>query len=260
MNDISAKPIPLAPLDRLKELLPDLPAAKERRELGAALAKACEAIRTVKPFADGLDDAAALLAVCAGALGEDRSIVLASLDALSALAAELEAAATPDALDHVRFAVSKQLPAEMKTLHAAVGRAWRAHVRANLAGMAPLGEVLSRIPSTAKLGQKFRALGNEVAALEQSQKPAGQRLACLQSLLDRRQVLIDQLSEQGIDAEVVRFLQDIAAGWLPLSRLTETVRQWLERAGALGVFRVGWPDATSPPTRQEGEHNAPSDS
>lgn len=238
MNEIAKPSSALAPLDDLEALLPELPTAKERKELGKALATACQKIREIEGAAAGLDEVAALLTVCGDTITEERVEVLTCLDRITAMAREFIAAASYEELDHVRFTVAK-LPGELKTLETAAGRAWRTNVRSRLAGMTPLGDVLARIPQMASLGHQFRTLGRDASTLEQSNAPAVQRIARLQHLLSQRDTLMNDLSGMGIDAEVVSFLQDIASGLLPLSRLTDPIREWLDRVGATDVFRVG---------------------
>ena len=234
----------LAPLEALEALLPSIPQAKERKQLGVSLGNATAQAEKMEALVAALDSNATLLSLCAVDLGDDRGPVSGSLDTILQFARLAENAETAAQLDQVT-AQRTQIEFQVGNITERVQRAWSERVRKDLGGYAGLGAVLGRIESTAELGSNLGRLGQHADLLKRPTGPDAQRIAEHQRLAAQRDKLIADLGKAGIEADIVAFLNAIAQGSVSLAQVTRRIYDWLEEHDALPLFAA----SLVPPSR-----------
>src|SRR5438270_9707021 len=131
----------LAPLDLLEDLLPSLPAAIERSDLGEALDSALVAVRNQRQSFEQLERLQEAAPYIRNRLGEqDRLIFGATLRGLSDMGNLMARVNTAKDLDAVGNRVAN-VPAEVQSLTGIAVRVWSDHISAQLVPTTKLGDV-----------------------------------------------------------------------------------------------------------------------
>jgi len=223
------------PLEQLEQALGQIPAAKQRRHFGKALTEACDAVDPVDQWAPGLAELVPVLKACD--LDDVRGEMERALDELQRIAKSLSQCATVEDFEHVRVLVARA-PGECRQIAAAMERAWERRVRGEFKSIGALGRVLSKIEATHTLGESLLSLWQSAESLTRGIQNPTASVQELQTLLDQRQEVRGRFRTAGIGEQVAAFLEAIADGPVPVSHLTDEVREWLAKVEAEEAFKV----------------------
>jgi hypothetical protein len=97
---------------------------------------------------------------------------------------------------------------------------------------------LVNIPNTSKLGEKLLACGREAERTSSRQLPAMEWRDAILQLRSERTALEAERTAATQDPEVDAFLDALAENEATLRIVTTRVYDWLEKNGALDIFKV----------------------
>ena len=227
----------LAPLDLLEELLPSLPAAIERNDLGEALDSALVAVRNQRQGFEELERLQEAVPYIRKRLGQqDRLIFGATLHGLSDMGNLMAHVNTAKDLDAVRNRVAN-LPAEVQSLTGIVVRVWSDHISAQLVPTTKLGEVLKEIPKASAVATRVARLKQRVLLLG-GQLPGNVGNAEYEQCLKEADHIRTELSALGISDAVASYLRAVAEGSATLDTLTAEVLEWVQSSRLGKRFRI----------------------
>lgn len=117
---------------------------------------------------------------------------------------------------------------------------WRRYVADNTpAGADELLDALAKLSPVPDSVFRIQRTKRDMEALA-AKRPADpvQAVAQLQSLATEQRAAWDELDTDSIPPAVIRFIGDCAGNGVPLTRLTDEVRDWLRSHELLGAFRI----------------------
>lgn len=221
-------------LVELECLLPQLPEAVQQRRLGDSLKRAAEDLKGAQQVAEDLR--------CSTEIAELIDYRDDQLEEALERAEEIgEALENADSAERLAAALNDyrtELLASVRTLKSGVRARWR-QVRSERFGpLLGVGELLSGMKGEiSELGAQFVALNQNAMAVkdETSLKAMLEEVRLVFSEYERLKQVRGKLV--GAD-EVGDFLNAVAEGRARLSMVSDAVRTWLERNGALDRFSV----------------------
>jgi hypothetical protein len=226
-----------AALEQLETLLPELPSAVERRQIGESLGKTAEAIK------DSTRQIQRLIAVVEIAretgFNSDRNQAAALNDLIDASkdAAEMMLRAeTADQLRSVQEAY-RDFNLALVQVDRQLRPHWRRVVERDFTPLSAIGSLLGRIDSTSNLGQRLIACGREAEQISDRIAAEALRDAIVRLRQEREKLEAERISVTK-EPEVDEFLNALAEGDATLQLVTERVYSWLKKNGALDRFKI----------------------
>jgi hypothetical protein len=225
-------------LAELEGLLPDLPAAIARAQLGDIadrLATAFNDAQRQTQRLTALADAAALLTA-----DKDPAARAALTRAFDAAKEAAEAMADASDAEGLRVA-SEEYTAFKQSLNgvdAALRPVWRTLVDKHFRPLASVGVMLTSFPAAKELGARMQQTGKEAVASAESIRPAEELAAIIKRLLDRRSSLLNEQKNLAGGSDVDTFLEALTSNRATLNLLTPDVLDWLVRQNALTTLKV----------------------
>jgi hypothetical protein len=224
-------------LDALEALLPDLPAAADRRRLGDRLVQAIQDLKEAPSQARRLKALISLAeTVGFGASPDQRAMIGELRETAREVGAALEEADDEEGLKSAVYDYQKSLLPALATFDRGAREQWSSVVRDRFAPLIAFGELLEKIDNVADLGRSLADCGRRAQRLTSGS--AEDLLSNVTSLLAERDALQTERGEKIGDDDVGEFLNALAVGRATLDLITPDVRAWLDQNQALGRFRV----------------------
>jgi hypothetical protein len=224
-------------LDMLEALLPELPAAADRRRLGDRLVQAIQDLREAPSQARRLKSLIRLAEVVGFGASPDQRATLGELrETARDVGAALEEASDEESLKTAVYDYQKSLLPALATFDRGTREQWTTVVRDQFAPLVAFGELLEKIAGVADLGHRLADCGRRAQRL--SGGAAEDLLTGVTAMLAERDALQTERAQQIGDDEVGAFLNALAIGQATLALITPDVRAWLDENHALGRFRV----------------------
>jgi hypothetical protein len=224
-------------LIELEALLPQLPPAVERRQIGESLTRAAEKLR------DSGRQAARLQAVLDIARETDfRSDAARKedfdelLEETVALADDLERARTADDLRDA-CNVYDDFVKHLSGLDRQLRAHWRHRAHEEFRPLIAIGELLMKLDVAAGLGRQLVECGREAIEVRDN-IPAEDLRGTIVRVRDRQRELEKERVAMTSDTEVDAFLVALAEGRATLRLVTARVRSWLDENDALDRFGI----------------------
>lgn len=224
-------------LVELEESLPQIGPALERRRIGESLGKAVERLReadrTIARFRAVLD--------IAYETEFNREPLQADtlqelLDEADALATDLERALSADDLNHVE-AMYGDFIKSLSSVDRSLRGHWNRIAERDFRPLIAIGGLLENIGIAGDLGRRLRACGEEAIGIREG-VPAEQLRAAILRVRETRARLENERTSVTKNVEVDSFLTALADGRATLRLVTDGVREWLNRNGALDRFGI----------------------
>ena len=224
-------------LVELEVLLPQIGPALERRRIGESLGRAVEKLReadrTIARFRAILDianetefDQEPLQATTLGEL----------LDDAEALTTDLEKARSAEDLGLVEAMYGDFVKSLSRADRLLRGH-WNRIAERDFRPLIAIGELLENIGIASHLGHHLRECGEEAIGIRESLSAEQLRAAILR-VRETRTRLENELTSMTKNVEVDLFLAALADGRATLRMVTDGVREWLNRNGALDRFGI----------------------
>lgn len=222
---------------QLEELLPQLPAAIERRRIGESLGRTGEELRDapqqIQRFSAVLD------IVRETAFSSDTNQAAAMEDLLdSAVSAAnlMSSAQTADQLRSVQDRY-KEFTQALRNLDRQLRPHWIRVVDRDFGPLCAIGNLLEKIDGTAELGRRLTTCGRTAQKVGDKISAEDLRDVIVQLHRERAALEIERASVTK-DPETDRFLNALAVGKATLRLVTPRVQAWLEQNGALDQFTI----------------------
>jgi hypothetical protein len=227
-----------SPLENLEQLLPELPAAIERRSVGHMLAKTIEALNDSNRQAERLR---AVIDIARETGFETDSSQAAALEDVLTIARETaDELLKADTADQLRMAQEcySELKKSVNRIEVQQIRPhWRRVVQRDFEPFITIGSLLEQIDHTADLGRRLSACGSAAERTTEPMVAESLRDAIRKLRADRASLESERLSVTE-DPEVDSFLNALASGEATLKMVTERVHRWLVKNDALDRFAI----------------------
>jgi hypothetical protein len=225
------------PLLELEELLPQLPAAIERRRIGESLGKAAEELRDapqqIQRFSAVLD----IARETAFASDTNQAAAMEDLLECAVSAAKLMSSAqTADQLRSVQDGY-KEFTQALRNLDRQLRPHWSRVVDRDFGPLCAIGSLLEKIDGTAELGRRLTTCGRNAQKVGDKISAEDLRDVIARLHQERNALEIERASVTK-DPETDRFLNALAEGKATLRLVTPRVQAWLEQNGALDQFTI----------------------
>lgn len=225
-------------LTELEDLLTDLPAAVDQRNLGENLSKAtaslsasAERIKHIVVLKD--------LAECLDYTSEQRreEKLKEVLEVAWEVGDDLQTADEADKLDKAIYGYQNKLQSELRSLDRDLRLRWDEIVSKQFRSLATIGDLLAGLLGESDLGSKMATCGREAINLKDS-LPATDLLEAARRLLREYEELQSARKDELGDGDVAVFINALAEDQAVLQHVTEEVWAWLEENGSLNILKV----------------------
>lgn len=224
-------------LVQLEEILPELPAAVERRRFGEVLGKTAEALKDSAHLIDRLEAALQIAREIHFDAEKQQAATLQELIGTCEVTADIiEKAKTPDDLRLVQDTY-RELLAALVQAERQLRLYWRRIVERDFAPLRAVGELLEKIDRNSDLGKRLSTCGREAEQMSDRLPIPAMRDAIVHLQREREELEAERVSLTQ-EPEVDRFLNALAAGTATLQTVSSRVQKWLEKYDALDRFMV----------------------
>lgn len=224
-------------LEALEALLPQLPAAADRRRLGDRLVQATHDLKDAPTLARRLKSLLSLAKIVGYGVSPDQRAALGEVrEAAREVGAALEEANDEESLKLAVFDYQKTLLPTLAVFDRGAREQWTTVVKDRFAPLIAFGELLEKIDGVAELGRKLADCGRRAQRLTGGS--AEDLLFGVSAMLAECDALQAERAEKIGEDDVGEFLNALAVGRATLALITPEVRKWLEDNQALGRFRV----------------------
>lgn len=224
-------------IEELERLLPQVPAALERRSLGESLSRVASQLSEITTTAHRLCDIFKIADITGfGAAPEEAEKLDNLVYDANALASLLTQAHDAESLQKIDRHYP-QLKTTINNTLGAIRLRWRSHVSAEYRPLLSLGKLLSKIGDASSLGARMVKLSEDAAATL-SPMQVDQFKAAIVQLMQKRALLETEKTSFTANEQVDNFLTGLAQGQAKLRSVSPEVLQWLSEHDALDLFEV----------------------
>jgi hypothetical protein len=221
----------------LEHLLPELPAAIERRRIGENLGKTATALQDAPRQIQRLTDVLTISRETGFDTDPSQAEAVKELITTAKDAATtMQEAQTADHLREVQDTY-KDFVTALMNVDRQLRPHWRRIVQRDFTPLSAIGTLLERIDKTSELGRRLTTCGSEAEQLG-DRIPVETLRKAIQRLGKERAILEIERASVTKEPEVDIFLNALAEGHATLRMVTDRVHSWLEQYDSLDSFAI----------------------